>query len=86
MSICYNYEYSSLSDIEDKMAEFHLAIRKEKIFQERKYYFELLNEIEFLKLFRLKKRIPFRNRKITATCLLLLVVSYYFATCFKSFI
>ena len=58
--VLHNYglidQESDSSDFENEMAEFNVAIRKEKIFRERKNYFELLDEVEFQKRFRLKKR------------------------------
>eukprot|EP00102_Acyrthosiphon_pisum_P018215 XP_008189891.1 PREDICTED: uncharacterized protein LOC103311868 [Acyrthosiphon pisum] len=58
--VIHNYglidQESDSSDFENEMAEFNVAIRKEKIFRERKNYFELLDEVEFQKRFRLKKQ------------------------------
>lgn len=47
---------SESTDFENEIAEFNMIIRNEKIFRKRKNYFELFNEDEFLKRFRLKKQ------------------------------
>lgn len=47
---------SDSSDFENEIADFNVAIREKKKFGERKNYFELLDEVEFQKRFRLKKQ------------------------------
>jgi len=58
--VLHNYglidQESDSSDFENEMAELNVPIRKEKKFAERKNYFELLDEVEFQKRFRLKKQ------------------------------
>lgn len=58
--VIHNYglidQESDYSDFESKIAEFHVAIREEKLFRERKIYFEWFDDIEFQKRFRLKKK------------------------------
>lgn len=58
--VLHNYglteQESDSSDFENEMAELNVPIRKEKNFAERKNYFELFDEVEFQKRFRLKKQ------------------------------
>ena len=51
-----HYEESDSSDFENEIVTLNQLVRRKKIFHQRINYFEIYNEEEFLKRFRLKKQ------------------------------